>query len=156
MIFGLIAATAAATATAPGDGARQQATVIMSENAGQRRFQEEWGYADAVSSNGVVYLSGVPVYLDTGEKDMEVAFNRAFVSMGKTLTRAGVTWDDVVEVRSVHTDVNGQIAAMVKVKNRYMTGKAPACTAVGTNGLLQPGGIAEITLVAHVPTKRVP
>jgi enamine deaminase RidA (YjgF/YER057c/UK114 family) len=40
---------------------------------------------------------------------------------------------------------------MVKVKNRYMKGKVPAWTAVGTNGLLQPGGIAEITLVAHVP-----
>ncbi len=71
--------------------------------------------------------------------------------MGKTLVRAGVTWDDVVQVNSVHTDVNAQIEAMVKVKNRYMKGKVPAWTAVGTNGLLQPGGIAEITLVAHVP-----
>ena len=71
--------------------------------------------------------------------------------LGKTLVRAGVTWDDVVQVNSVHTDVNAQIDAMVKVKNRYMTGKLPAWTAVGTNGLLQPGGIAEITLVAHVP-----
>ena len=59
----------------------------------------------------------------------------------------------MVQVNSVHTDVNAQIDAMVKVKNRYMTGKAPAWTAVGTNGLLQPGGIAEITLVAHVPTQ---
>jgi enamine deaminase RidA (YjgF/YER057c/UK114 family) len=97
---------ALAAAVQSPQGARQQATVVMPENARQRQMQEQWGYADAVVSNG-----------------------------------------------SVHTDVNGQIEAMVKVKNRYMTGKAPAWTAVGTNGLLQPGGIAEITLVAHVPQK---
>lgn len=142
----------AAAAQAP-QGARQQANVVMPEDARQRQFQQDYGYADAVVSNGVVYLSGVPAYLAPGESDLDKAFARAFEALGKTLERAGVTWDDVVEVRSVHTDVNAQIEAMVKVKNRFMTGKPPAWTAVGTNGLLQPGGIAEITLVAHVPAK---
>ena len=134
-------------------GARQQAHVVMPENARQRQFQEQYGYADAVVSSGVAYLSGVPVYLAPGETDMDKAFTRAFEALGKTLARAGATWDDVVQVNSVHTDVNAQIDAMVKVKNRYMPGKPPAWTAVGTNGLLQPSGIAEITLVAHVPEK---
>ena len=151
MIGSVILALAAA-AQAP-QGARQQANVVMPEDARQRQFQQDYGYADAVVSNGVVYLSGVPAYLAPGESDLDKAFTRVFEAMGKTLKRAGVTWDDVVEVRSVHTDVNAQIEAMVKVKNRYMTGKPPAWTAVGTNGLLQPGGIAEITLVAHVPGK---
>ncbi len=140
----------AAAAQAP-QGARQQANVVMPENAEQRQFQQQYGYADAVVSNGVVYLSGVPAFHAPGESDMDKAFTRAFEAMGKILARAGVSWDDVVQLTSVHTDVNAQIDAMVKVKNRYMTGKAPAWTAVGTNGLLQPGGIAEITLVAHVP-----
>ena len=132
-------------------GARQQAFVVMPENERQRQFQQDYGYADAVVSNGVVYMSGLPVYLAPGETDLDKAFTRAFETLGKTLVRAGVSWDDVVQVSSVHTDVNAQIDAMVKVKNRYMKGKVPAWTAVGTNGLLQPGGIAEITLVAHVP-----
>ncbi|WP_162888012.1 Rid family hydrolase [Sphingomonas mesophila] len=134
-------------------GARQQALVVMPENARQRQFQQTWGYADAVVSNGVVYMSGVPVFHAPGESDMDKAFTRAFETMGKTLARAGASWDDVVEVRSVHTDPAAQIEAMVRVKNRFMTGKAPAWTAVGTNGLLQPGGIAEITLVAHLSKK---
>lgn len=156
MIIEIFAAAAVATApTTPvqGGGARQQANVVMPENERQRQFQQQFGYADAIVSNDIVYLSGVPAYLAPGETDMEKAFTRAFEAMGKTLARAGVTWDDVVQVNSVHTDVNAQIEAMVKVKNRFMTGKAPAWTAVGTNGLLQPGGIAEITLVAHVPRK---
>ena len=140
----------AAAAQAP-QGARQQALVVMPENERQRQFQQDYGYADAVVSNGVAYLSGVPAYLAPGETDLDKAFTRAFEALGKTLARAGLTWDDVVQVNSVHTDVNAQIDAMVKVKNRFMTGKVPAWTAVGTNGLLQPGGIAEITLVAHVP-----
>ena len=140
----------AAAAQSP-QGARQQALVVMPENERQRQFQQDYGYADAVVSNGVVYMSGLPVYLAPGETDLDKAFTRAFETLGKTLVRAGVSWDDVVQVSSVHTDVNAQIDAMVKVKNRYMKGKAPAWTAVGTNGLLQPGGIAEITLVAHVP-----
>ena len=146
----LLALTAAAQAP---QGAREQANAVMPENARQRQFQEQYGYADAVVSNGIAYLSGVPVYLAPGETDMDKAFTRAFDALGKTLARAGVSFGDVVEVRSVHTDVNGQIDAMVKVKNRYMPGKPPAWTAVGTNGLLQPSGIAEITLVAHVPEK---
>ena len=147
----ILALAAAAQGTA---GARHQSNVIMPENTRQRQFQEQWGYADAVVSNRVVYLSGVPAYLAPGETDLEKAFTRAFEAMGKTLVRAGVTWDDVVQVHSVHTDVNAQIDAIVKVKNRYMKGKPPAWTAVGTNGLLQPGGVAEITLVAHVPEPR--
>lgn len=146
-----VAATSPAPATAT--GARQQAHVVMPEDPRQRDSQQQYGYADALVSNGIVYMSGVPAFLAPGETDMDAAFTRAFEAMGKTLTRAGASWDDVVEVRSVHTDVNAQIEAMVKVKNRFMTGKVPAWTAVGTNGLLQPGGIAEITLVAHLPRK---
>ena len=152
MISSAILALAAAAQTP--QGARQQASVVMPENERQRQFQQQYGYADAVSSNGIVYLSGVPAFLAPGETDLDKAFTRAFESLGKTLVRAGVSWDDVVQVHSVHTDVNAQIGAMVKVKNRYMKGKPPAWTAVGTNGLLQPGGVAEITLVAHVPSTR--
>ena len=151
MILTVLAALA--STTQPPGGARQQANVVMPENAQQRQFQQQYGYADAVVSNGVVILSGVPAFHAPGETDLDKAFTRAFEAMGKTLERAGVTWDDVVQVNSVHTDVNAQIDAMVKVKNRYMKGQPPAWTAVGTNGLLQPGGIAEITLVAHVPNK---
>ena len=43
----LLLALVAAPLPAHGQ-ARQQATVLMSEDEGSRRFQEEWGYSDAV------------------------------------------------------------------------------------------------------------
>lgn len=152
MISTTILALAAAVQTpqaAP--GARQQATVVMPENARQRAFQEEIGYADAVVSNGIVYLSGVPAYLARGETDTEKAYVRAFESIGKTLQRAGVSWDDVVSITTYHTDPNAQLETFAKVKARYMRSPPPAWSAIGTNALLQPGGLVEIALIAHKP-----
>lgn len=148
MILATIAALAAA-AQSP-QGARQSATVIMPEEARQRQVQEQIGWADAVVSNGIVYLSGVPAYLAPGEQDQEQAFTRAFERIGTILRRAGVSWDDVVELRTYHTDPNAQIDSFAKVKNRYIKSPPPAWSAIGTSGLLQPGALAEIAVVAHV------
>ncbi len=89
MILTALAALAAA-AQQP-RGARHEAKVIMPENARQRQMQEQIGWADAVVSNGIVYVSGVPAYLAAGEQDSEVAFARAFDAIGMTLQRAGVS-----------------------------------------------------------------
>ena len=144
-------AAVALAAPAPASGARQQAVVVMPDNPGQRRMQEQIGWADALVSNGVVHVSGVPAYLAPGETDTEKAYVRAFEKLGKTLQRAGVSWDDVVSLTTYHTDVNAQIETFAKVKARYMKGPPPAWSAIGTNGLLQPGGLVEIALIAHVP-----
>ena len=144
---------ALATAAPSPHGARQQAQVVMPENARQREFQEMLGYADAIVSNGIVYISGVPAYLRPGETDTEKAYTRTFDALGKTLQRAGVTWDDVVSMTTYHTDPNAQIEIFAKVKARYMKSPPPAWSAIGTNGLLQPGGLVEIALIAHVPKK---
>lgn len=144
---------ALAVAVQEPDGARQRAVVIMPENARQRQVQEQIGWANAVVSNGIVYVSGVPAYLAPGQTDMEAAFAKAFDAIGDTLRRAGVSWDDVVELRTYHTDPNAQIDAFAKVKNRYMKSPPPAWSAIGTSGLLQPGALVEISVVAHVPKK---
>lgn len=151
MISTTILALAAAV-QAP-QGARQQAEVIMPENARQRQMQEQIGWADAISSNGIVYLSGVPAYLAPGETDTEKAYVRAFDALGKSLQRAGVSWNDVVSMTTYHTDPAAQLEAFAKVKARYMKSPPPAWSAVGTTALLQPGALVEIALVAHVPKK---
>jgi enamine deaminase RidA (YjgF/YER057c/UK114 family) len=140
----------AAAAQAP-QGARQQATVVLPEDARQRRLQEDIGWADAVISNGTVYVSGVPAYLAAGETDTERAYTRAFEALGETLRRAGVTWDDVVSMTTYHTDPAAQIEAFARVKARYIKGPPPAWSAIGTTALLQPGALVEIALIAHLP-----
>ena len=142
----------AVAAQAP-QGARQQAQVIMPEHARQRQMQEQIGWADAVVSNGVVHVSGVPAYLAPGETDSEKAYVRAFEKLGNTLKRAGASWDDVVSITTYHTNPAAQIETFAKVKARYMKSPPPAWSAVGTTALLQPGALVEIAVIAHVPNK---
>ena len=151
MISTAILALAAAAETP--QGARQQAQVIMPENARQRQMQERIGWADAVVHNGVVHVSGVPAYLAPGETDTEKAYVRAFEALGATLRRAGVSWDDVVSMTTYHIDPAAQLETFAKVKARYMKSPPPAWSAIGTTALLQPGALVEIALIAHVPKK---
>ena len=151
MISTAVLALAAATQVA--DGERQRAQVVMPEDARQRQMQEQIGWADAVVSNGIVYVSGVPAYLAPGETDQEKAYVRAFEAIGRTLKRAGASWDDVVSMTTYHTDPNAQLQTFAKVKARYMRSPPPAWSAIGTNALLQPGALVEIAVIAHVPKK---
>ena len=43
------------------------------------------------------------------------------------------------------------INALIEVKNEFMKPPHPAWTAVGTTGLLEPTGLVEIQLIAHIP-----
>ena len=134
-------------------GARQPDTVVMPTDPKQRELQEDWGFADAVIAGDTVYLSGVVVGIGPKETDLAASFTRAFERMGDTLKRAGVTWDDVVDMTSYHTDLTTQLPAMTAVKKKYIASPPPAWTAIGVSRLVPDRGIAEIKLVAKLPKR---
>jgi enamine deaminase RidA (YjgF/YER057c/UK114 family) len=132
-------------------GARQDARVLMSENPDERKFQDEWGYADAVITGDTIYLSGVVAGVRPGETDLKLAYDRAFQRMGKVLQRAGASWDDVVDITSFHTDLTTQMPAIVAVKNKYVRSPPPAWTAIQVARLIPNTGLTEIKIVAKLP-----
>ena len=134
-------------------GSRQQATVLLSEDPGERKFQQDWGYADAVIVGDTVYLSGVVAGLRDGETDLKLAYERAFARIGKVLERSGASWDDVVDITSFHTDLTTQMPAIVAVKKKYMRDPPPAWTAIGVSRLIPNSGITEIKIVAKLPKR---
>lgn len=140
-LFALLAAAPAAALPAE--------SVLMSENPGERAFQEKYGYADAVIAGDTVYLSGVVAGVAPGETTLVPAYERAFDRLGRILARAGVTWADVVEITSFHTDVKTQLDAMAEVKNRHIKPPFPAWTAIGVSRLLPDTGITEIKIIAR-------
>ena len=146
----LLAALAAALPSAGGAQARRQSTVIMSEDEGSRRFQEEWGYSDAIVAGDTIYLSGVVVGQREGES-LEAAYERTYRQIGAILRRAGASWDDVVDITSYHTDVVAQMPAIVAVHRRYVTAPFPAWTAIDVDRLIPDRGITEIKIVARRP-----
>ncbi|HYW16197.1 MAG TPA: Rid family hydrolase [Allosphingosinicella sp.] len=144
----LLLASASATPAAAGE--RQRSTVLMSENAQGRKFQEEWGYSDAVVAGDSIYLSGIVVGRREAET-LEAAFERAYGQIAAILARAGAGWDDVVDLTSFHTDVAAQMPALVAVHKRFVRAPYPAWTAIDVDRLIPEGGIAEIKVVARRP-----
>ena len=127
--------------------------IIYSDVENVRRTQDRIGWSDSVTAGDTVYVSGVIAFTWASDKSLEEAYVRAFDELTKILGRAGVSWADVVEVRSFHTAPTAQIDAMAAVKRRYRAAPDPAWTAVGTSELLSPTGITEIALVAKLPAK---
>lgn len=138
--------------TAAGAQARQQGTVLMSENEQIRRFQEEWGFSDAVVVGDTIYLSGIVAGLREGDTDLQGAYDRVYRQIGEILRRAGASWDDVVDITSYHTDITAQMEAIVAVHRRYVRAPFPAWTAIDVDRLIPERGITEIKIVARRPT----
>jgi len=134
-------------------GAREDAQVLMAPDAAERKFQQEWGYADAVVSGDLVTLSGVVAGVRPGETDLKAGYTRAFERLGAILQRAGVSWDDVVDITSFHTDLTTQMPAIVAVKNQYVKPPFPTWTAIQVARLIPDNGITEIKIVARKPAK---
>ena len=150
--FSLLLSVAAAIvpAAAAGAGERQRATVLMSDDEGSRKFQEEWGYSDAVVAGDTLYLSGIVVGQREGEA-MEAAYDRTYRQIGAILKRAGASWDDVVDITSFHTDVTAQMPAIVAAHKKYVKAPYPAWTAIDVDRLIPDRGVTEIKIVARRP-----
>jgi enamine deaminase RidA (YjgF/YER057c/UK114 family) len=131
-------------------GERQRSTVLMSENPQGRKFQEEWGYSDAIVAGDTIYLSGIVVGQREGEP-LEAAYERTYGQIAAILKRAGASWDDVVDITSFHTDVTAQMPAIVAVHKRFVKAPYPAWTAIDVDRLIPDRGITEIKIVARRP-----
>jgi len=144
----LAACSPAAEEPAP----EEQAAIetVMPEDPEALAFQEAVGYSDAVIVGDLVILAGVVAVPEEGDEGMGPAFTRAFDQIGNTLTRAGVSWDDVVEFETFHNGPMGpQLDELVPVKNRYITAPFPAWTAVGVTELYEPTALVEIKVTAR-------
>jgi enamine deaminase RidA (YjgF/YER057c/UK114 family) len=131
-------------------GERQRATVLMAQDEGARKFQENWGFSDAVITGDTIYLSGIVAGLRPGETDLKAAYDRVYKRIGAILARAGASWDDVVDMTSFHTDVEGQIEAIAAVQKIHVKAPYPAWTAIGVAKILG-NGITEIKITAKRP-----
>ncbi len=124
-------------------GQRQRATVLMSTDPELLALQEQNGFADAVVTGEDVVLSGAITEMEDGDADLEAAYTRTFKAIGETLERAGVSWDDVIEISSFHTDIASQTEPYVAAKKAFVQLPHPAWTAIGTTGLVGGKGVTE-------------
>jgi enamine deaminase RidA (YjgF/YER057c/UK114 family) len=151
----LTAACGSARPSAIRDGAGKTAIVP----AGEDRAYDDWHYAPAVRTGGLVIVSGIPAARgDTYEAKVRAMFER----LKRTLAAAGADLSDVVELTTFHAgarDTEGfqkEFAEFSRIHHEYFPSGYPAWTAVGTTALLAPGAVVEMRAVAIVGAGKNP
>jgi enamine deaminase RidA (YjgF/YER057c/UK114 family) len=130
---------------------------------------ERFHYCPGVKVGNTLYIAG-QVGRDENLRVVEGAeaqFGQAFENVQKVLTKAGVTFDDVVEMVTYHLTGAGLgrlqteayapnqpthlipfLPLFMQVKDRYFTNQFPTWTGIGVTGLSTPGLIVEIKCTA--------
>ncbi len=132
---------------------RTGSTVLMPADPRARKAQEEYGYSNAVIAGDLIFLSGVVAGTPPGSSDLTGAFDRAYQHIGRVLTSAGASYDDIVDITTYHTDITAQIDAFAAVQKKYVKAPYPAWTAIDVDRLLPDGGLVEIKIVARNPRR---
>lgn len=141
---------------------------------------EQWHFAPAVVSKGMIYCSGIIGTSVDGEapgraalegaqattrasdaplsalqvvRDPEAQFATAFEALATILAEAGATLADIVEITTYHVDIARHMETFARVRDRYLQEPWPAWTAIGVAELVVPGGLLEIRAIAALPEK---
>ena len=86
--------------------------------------------------------------------DHESQFRQAFRNIAITLTEAGATWSDVVEMNSYHVGLLSRAEAVFSIAAEFLRDPYPAWTAVGVTELILPDALVEIRCVAVLPSEK--
>ena len=122
--------------------------------ANRHALYEEHGYSAAIRTGDLLFVSGQVGSRDDGtsEPDFETQVRRAFANLEATLSAAGCSLADLVDVTSFHTDPENQFGTIMKVKAEvFPAAPYPNWTAVGVTWLA--GFDFEIKVIARIPEK---
>lgn len=120
--------------------------------ANRHALYEAHGYSAAIRSGDLLFVSGQVGSRKDGspEPDFARQVELAFENLKATLSAAGCTFDDIVDVTTYHTDPEHQFDTIMAVKQQVFSAPPyPNWTAVGVNWLA--GFDFEIKVVARIP-----
>ena len=117
-------------------------------------WQDRAGFSQAWrvdGAQGVVYLAGQgPVSPDgelVGADDFDAQVRQTFENMRTVLEQAGGSFDALVKLTVFLTDI-GRLRDFGRVRGEFITGPAPASTAVEIAALALPGMMVEVEGIA--------
>ena len=142
-----------------------------------RGLYDNWHFAPAVVTGGLIFCSGIIGTSPDGEplagdglagaksttsepsneltalmavRDPEAQFATAFEALREILHAANADLSDLVEITTYHVDMSRHMAAFIRAKDHFIQAPYPAWTAIGVAELIVPGGLMEIRAVAKV------
>ncbi len=118
---------------------------------GTEKVYEKLQFSQAVQVGDTIWVSGQVGMDSTGMAGEDIATQArlAFENLQHVLEAAGSSLDDIVELVSYHTSMNG-IRDFGKVKTEFITRNYPAWTAVGVTELAFPQLLVEIKATAVI------
>lgn len=118
---------------------------------GTEKIYEKLQFSQAVQVGDTIWVSGQVGMGATGMAGdgIEAQARLAFQNLKYVLESAGSSLDDIVELVSYHTSMNG-IRDFGKVKAEFITQNYPAWTAVGVTELVFPQLLVEIKATAVI------
>ena len=120
--------------------------------ANRHALYEEHGYSAAIRSGDLLFVSGQVGSRSDGtpETDFGAQVQLAFDNLQATLSAAGCTFDDVIDVTTFHTDPENQFSTIMEAKKlAFPRPPYPNWTAVVVNWLA--GFDFEIKVIARIP-----
>ena len=120
--------------------------------ANRHALYEEHGYSAAIRSGDLLFVSGQVGSRSDGtpETDFGAQVQLAFDNLQATLSAAGCTFDDVIDVTTFHTDPENQFSTIMEAKKlAFPRPPYPNWTAVGVNWLA--GFDFEIKVITRIP-----
>lgn len=101
-------------------------------------------------SNGLLFLTGMTGHRsdNTFAEDPEEQIRDAFAKVGTVLAEAGLGWESLVEMTSYHVGLQDHIDTFRVVRAEHVREPYPAWTAIEVTGLVTPGTIVELRVVA--------
>ena len=121
--------------------------------ANRHALYDEHGYSAAIRSGDLLFVSGQVGSRSDGtpEPDFAAQVQLAFDNLQATLTAAGCTFDDLIDVTTFHTDPENQFPVIMEVKKLvFPQPPYPTWTAIGVNWLA--GFDFEIKVIARIPS----
>jgi enamine deaminase RidA (YjgF/YER057c/UK114 family) len=118
-------------------------------------MEDAYGFAQAVKSGNVIYVSGQTAFTDEGtldgEGDMGQQMRSAYANIARALALFGATMDDVVEEKLFVTDMEAAVKVAQPVRSDVYGGKFDlASTLCEIKSLGAPQLMIEISCIAAV------
>ncbi len=117
-----------------------------------KALHDNWHFSPGVLVGDTLYVSGAIGYLPDGTipRNPTAQYIACFENIKAVLEEAGASFDNLVEMKSYHTDLQHSLADFAEIRDRYVTEPFPTWTAIGVRELSNRDLVVEIDGVAKL------
>jgi enamine deaminase RidA (YjgF/YER057c/UK114 family) len=111
----------------------------------------DWHYSPAIKSGDFLFISGCTGTMPDGSvsPNIEDQIRQAFKKIKMSLTEAGLTFSDVIDLTTYHVGLKEQLEIFKQIKDDFINEPYPAWTAIGISELAVGGALIEIRAIAR-------